>query len=84
MAHIRSRHPLHPLSGLVNENSADPRSAAAIRIPRLNWTLHGYYAYYYQPPPLDSLRARAGVRHRTRRMASFRCRASATSSTISA
>jgi hypothetical protein len=27
----------------------------AIRIPRINWVLHGYYAYYYQPPPLDSL-----------------------------
>jgi outer membrane receptor protein involved in Fe transport len=42
-------------SGLVTENAADPRLGAAIRIPRLNWTLHGYYAYYYQPPPLDSL-----------------------------
>ena len=42
-------------AGLVNENAADPRVGAAIRIPRLNWTLHGYYAYYYQPPPLDSL-----------------------------
>jgi len=42
-------------SGLVGENAADPRLGAAIRIPRLNWTLHGYYAYYYQPPPLDSL-----------------------------
>jgi outer membrane receptor protein involved in Fe transport len=42
-------------SGLVNENAADPRLGAAIRIPRLNWTVHGYYAYYYQPPPLDSL-----------------------------
>lgn len=41
--------------GLVNENAADPRLGAAIRIPRLNWTLRGYYAYYYQPPPLDSL-----------------------------
>ena len=41
--------------GLVNENAASPRLGAAIRIPRLNWTLHGYYAYYYQPPPLDSL-----------------------------
>jgi outer membrane receptor protein involved in Fe transport len=41
--------------GLVNENAADPRLGGAIRIPRLNWTLHGYYAYYYQPPPLDSL-----------------------------
>jgi outer membrane receptor protein involved in Fe transport len=42
-------------AGLVNENAADPRLGAAIRIPRLNWTVHGYYAYYYQPPPLDSL-----------------------------
>ncbi len=42
-------------TGLVNENAADPRLGAAIRIPRLNWSLHGYYAYYYQPPPLDSL-----------------------------
>jgi outer membrane receptor protein involved in Fe transport len=42
-------------SGLVNENAADPRIGAGIRIPRVNWTLHGYYAYYYQPPPLDSL-----------------------------
>jgi outer membrane receptor protein involved in Fe transport len=41
--------------GLVNENAASPRLGGAIRIPRLNWTLHGYYAYYYQPPPLDSL-----------------------------
>ena len=42
-------------AGLLHENTADPRLGAAIRIPRLNWTLHGYYAYYYQPPPLDSL-----------------------------
>ncbi len=42
-------------AGLIDENAVDPRIGAAIRIPRLNWTLHGYYAYYYQPPPLDSL-----------------------------
>jgi outer membrane receptor protein involved in Fe transport len=41
--------------GLVEENAADPRLGAGVRIPRLNWLLHGYYAYYYQPPPLDSL-----------------------------
>jgi outer membrane receptor protein involved in Fe transport len=41
--------------GLVNENAADPRIGAAIRIPKIHWVLHGYYAYYYQPPPLDSL-----------------------------
>ena len=42
-------------NGLLDENATDPRLGAAIRIPRLNWILHGYYAYYYQPPPLDSL-----------------------------
>jgi outer membrane receptor protein involved in Fe transport len=42
-------------AGLLTENAADPRLGASIRIPRLNWTVHGYYAYYYQPPPLDSL-----------------------------
>lgn len=41
--------------GLVSENAADPRVGAAIQIPHLRWMLHGYYAYYYQPPPLDSL-----------------------------
>jgi hypothetical protein len=41
--------------GLVINNAFDPRLGAAIRMPRLNWILHGYYAYYYQPPPLDSL-----------------------------
>ncbi len=42
-------------NGLLNENAADPRVGGSIRIPRLHWVLHGYYAYYYQPPPLDSL-----------------------------
>ncbi len=42
-------------AGLVNENAADPRLGGAIRIPRLHWILRGYYAYYYQPPPLNSL-----------------------------
>ncbi|MGA7411823.1 MAG: TonB-dependent receptor [Bryobacteraceae bacterium] len=42
-------------AGLIVNNAFDPRLGGAIRIPRLNWILHGYYAYYYQPPPLDSL-----------------------------
>ena len=41
--------------GLLSENAADPRLGGGIHIPRLGWTVHGYYAYYYQPPPLDSL-----------------------------
>ena len=42
-------------SGGVNENAADPRLGAAIRIPKLNWVLRGAYSYYYQPPPLDTV-----------------------------
>jgi outer membrane receptor protein involved in Fe transport len=41
--------------GLLSENAVDPRVGGGIRIPHLGWTVHGYYAYYYQPPPLDSL-----------------------------
>jgi outer membrane receptor protein involved in Fe transport len=41
--------------GLLSENAADPRLGGGILIPCLNWTVRGYYAYYYQPPPLDSL-----------------------------
>ena len=41
--------------GLLSENAADPRLGGGIHIPHLGWTVHGYYAYYYQPPPLDSL-----------------------------
>jgi len=46
---------LQHYGGLVSENAADPRLGGSIRLPRLNWILHGYYAYYYQPPPLNSL-----------------------------
>lgn len=41
--------------GLRSENAASPRLGAALRIPRLNWVLHGYYAQYYQQPPLDTV-----------------------------
>lgn len=41
--------------GLLSENAFDPRLGGGMRIPHLGWTVHGYYAYYYQPPPLDSL-----------------------------
>jgi len=36
----------------ISEHEADPRLGAAIRIPRLNWVLRGFYGHYYQPPPL--------------------------------
>ncbi len=35
----------------ISENATDPRFAGALRIPRLNWVLSGFYGYYYQPPP---------------------------------
>lgn len=42
-------------SGSLDENAANPRVGAAIRVPRLNWTLHGFYGRYYQAPPLSTV-----------------------------
>jgi outer membrane receptor protein involved in Fe transport len=42
-------------SGLLNETGTSPRLGAAIIIPHLRWVVHGYYAQYYQPPPLDTV-----------------------------
>ena len=42
-------------SGLINENAADPRVGAAIRIPKVGAVLRGFYGRYYQPPPLETL-----------------------------
>jgi outer membrane receptor protein involved in Fe transport len=42
-------------SGAVNENAADPRIGASIRLPHLGWVLRGFYGRYYQPPPLSSV-----------------------------
>jgi outer membrane receptor protein involved in Fe transport len=36
----------------LSENAVDPRIGTAIRIPRLNWVLRGFYGRYYQAPPL--------------------------------
>ena len=32
----------------ISENAVDPRIGAAIRVPRLNWVLRGFYGRYYQ------------------------------------
>ncbi len=42
-------------SGLVEETTASPRAGAALRVPRLNWVLRGFYGRYYQPPPLSTI-----------------------------
>ena len=36
----------------ISENAIDPRVGAAIRIPKINWILRGFYGRYYQAPPL--------------------------------
>ncbi|HWZ84183.1 MAG TPA: TonB-dependent receptor [Terriglobales bacterium] len=36
----------------VNDNAADPRIGAALRIPKLNWVARAFYGRYYQAPPL--------------------------------
>jgi hypothetical protein len=36
----------------IVENAPDPRFGIAIKVPRLNWVLRGFYGVFYQPPPL--------------------------------
>jgi outer membrane receptor protein involved in Fe transport len=42
-------------AGLLQEDGVDPRIGAAIRVPRLNWVLRGFYGRYLQAPPLDTV-----------------------------
>jgi outer membrane receptor for ferrienterochelin and colicin len=42
-------------SGAITENVTSPRVGAAIRLPRLNWVLRGFYGRYYQAPPLSTV-----------------------------
>ncbi|HET7840929.1 MAG TPA: TonB-dependent receptor [Terriglobia bacterium] len=46
---------LSHFEGLVSENAADPRIGAALRLPRLAWTVRGFYGRYFQAPPLDTI-----------------------------
>jgi hypothetical protein len=46
---------LSHFQGAVSENAADPRVGAAIRVPRLNWVLRGFYGRFYQAPPLSTV-----------------------------
>lgn len=41
--------------GGLSENAVDPRIGATVRLPRLNWVLHGFYGRYYQEPPLSTV-----------------------------
>ncbi len=42
-------------SGRLSENAVDPRAGAAVRVPRINWVLRGFYGRYYQAPPLSTV-----------------------------
>ncbi|MGO9241658.1 MAG: TonB-dependent receptor domain-containing protein [Bryobacteraceae bacterium] len=42
-------------NGAVAENAANPRTGAAIRIPRLGWIVRGFFGTYYQAPPLSTV-----------------------------
>jgi outer membrane cobalamin receptor len=42
-------------SGKVNENAADPRIGASIRVPKMRWVLRAFYGRYYQAPPLETI-----------------------------
>jgi hypothetical protein len=41
--------------GSFSENVTTPRGGVAIRVPRLNWVMHGFYGRYYQAPPLSTV-----------------------------
>ncbi len=41
--------------GLLNENATSPRAGLAIRLPRVNFVIHGFYGRYYQAPPLSTV-----------------------------
>jgi outer membrane receptor protein involved in Fe transport len=42
-------------SGSLTEDAFSPRVGMAIRMPKLGWTLRGFYGRYYQAPPLNTV-----------------------------
>jgi hypothetical protein len=41
-------------SSVISEHATDPRLGFAVKVPRINWVLRGFYGYYYQAPPLST------------------------------
>ncbi|MDX6559285.1 MAG: hypothetical protein QOF72_2334 [Blastocatellia bacterium] len=41
--------------GSLNETATSPRVGVAVRIPRVNIVLHGFYGRFYQAPPLSTI-----------------------------
>lgn len=42
-------------SGAVTERATSPRVGATIQVPKLAWTLRGFYGRFYQAPPLATV-----------------------------
>jgi outer membrane receptor protein involved in Fe transport len=49
-AGVRQTH----FSGNIVENATSPRFGAAIKVPKINWVLRGFYGHFYQAPPLQT------------------------------
>jgi outer membrane receptor for ferrienterochelin and colicin len=41
--------------GSLTENATSPRVGMALRVPRVNIVLHGFYGRFYQAPPLSTV-----------------------------
>ncbi len=41
--------------GGVSETATSPRAGAAVLIPKLGWSVRGFYGRFYQPPPLATV-----------------------------
>jgi hypothetical protein len=50
-AGVRQTH----FDGGVVENATSPRLGITVLLPRVNWTVRGFYGKYYQAPPLTTL-----------------------------
>jgi outer membrane receptor for ferrienterochelin and colicin len=51
MAGLRQTH----FNGAVVENATSPRLGITVLLPRLDWTVRGFYGEFYQAPPLTTL-----------------------------
>ena len=40
--------------GRISDDTTSPRVGAAVRVPKVNWVLHGFYGHFYQAPPLET------------------------------
>src|ERR1700688_160008 len=49
-AGVRQTH----FSGNLVENATSPRFGAAVKVPKINWVVRGFYGHFYQAPPLQT------------------------------